>query len=65
MTRRPVSLLNGNRTRSRHIRYIRMGQDLHVGPRTYMWGIVDMRVIVVMILQELETAQTRTKSRST
>lgn len=23
-----------------------------------MWGIVDMRVIVVMILQELETAQT-------
>ncbi len=30
-----------------------------------MWGIVDMRVIVVMILQELETAQTRTKSRST
>ena len=26
-----------------------------------MWGIVDMRAIVVMILQELETAQTRTQ----
>ena len=30
-----------------------------------MWGIVDMRATVVVILQELETAQTRTKSRST